>query len=421
MAPSHSKPATENGNKHHAFNEVLLSLVPDEIKPEDLNSTNSVSYQLRSTPSDDNSPKHKVTVRILPATPDTRTIIQWIQDVRRIITGLNIADYAPRVAMVKTLLRGTNAAMFDTQLNQLKELRMQSRITAAAGDQAKQAIRDAGVNHDDNKHADDVDTGILLLAGTVFPRKALQQVKRCLRYSCRKPTDMKVRACVQHLTRVNMEEIPLLPPFQATQSLSNDEMLDILLRGTPRSWQREMDRQGFDVNESTFTQVIDFLENIEASETFDPNSNKKDANKKDGKKKSSSNNNNNNNSSGDKNCLLHGKGSHSTDECRTLQNQAKKLKANYDSGNQDSGKSKNKTWSRKAQDNKDKTQKDLAAFIAQTVADEVAKAAKKRKPDEDESSEDGELLAFEKTLKDFNYEDMENLSLDDKVTNSVDV
>ena len=57
---------------------------------------------------------------------------------------------------------------------------------------------------------------------------------------------MKVRIYMQHLLRMNMGELEMLPPFRANQVLSNDKLLDILLYGTPKSWQREMDCQGFD-------------------------------------------------------------------------------------------------------------------------------------------------------------------------------
>ena len=83
----------------------------------------------------------------------------------------------------------------------------------------------------------------------------------------RKPSDVKVRLHCQHLTRVNNEEIVGLPPaFDATQKLSDEEMIDIILFGAPRTWQNEMDRQRFDPMEKTPGEVIAFVENIEATE-----------------------------------------------------------------------------------------------------------------------------------------------------------
>ena len=103
----------------------------------------------------------------------------------------------------------------------------------------------------------------------MLPAKALQKVKNYLRRHCRKPHDMKVRSYYQHLLRINREELKLLPPFKSENRLSPEELTDIVLFGTPKSWQREMDRQGFDPMEKEITAVIDFLEQIETSEEGD--------------------------------------------------------------------------------------------------------------------------------------------------------
>jgi hypothetical protein len=70
---------------------------------------------------------------------------------------------------------------------------------------------------------------------------------------------MKVLKYYQALIRINNEELPNLPPFGAGQALSQDEMIDILLHGTPCSWQNEMERQGFDPMASTANEVVDFM------------------------------------------------------------------------------------------------------------------------------------------------------------------
>ena len=70
-----------------------------------------------------------------------------------------------------------------------------------------------------------------------------------------------------------MGELEMLPPFRANQVLSNDKLLDIILYGTPKSWQKEMDRQGFNPLLHTLNEVVDFMEQIEASEDFDASKN----------------------------------------------------------------------------------------------------------------------------------------------------
>ena len=80
--------------------------------------------------------------------------------------------------------------------------------------------------------------------------------------------------------------------------------------------------------------------------------------------------------------MIHGEGNHTSEECYTLQKEAKKLKTNY-SGNT-SGKytdnraktgsgSGNKTWNRKAEQGKAKTKSDLATFIGKEIAKGIKK------------------------------------------------
>jgi hypothetical protein len=257
----------------------------------------------------------------------------------------------------------------------------------------------------------------------LLPRRVLARVKRFLRRDCRKPRDMKVRTYFQHVQRVNIDELPSLPPFGHHQSLSNDEILDILLYGTPKSWQKEMERQGFDPMLGTVQETLEFMERLEATDDFDGTpairqSSKPHAKKGGNQKKAPPS------SDGKKGfCMIHGEGNHTSEECYTLQKEAKKLKTSY-TGNT-SGKyadkakssSGNKTWTRKADQGKTKTKSDLATFIGKEIAKGLKKekktahaASKKRKSDSDD--EEGEdLHVFD--LEGFNYNDMDNLKIED--------
>ena len=205
---------------------------------------------------------------------------------------------------------------------------------------------------------------------------------------------MQVRKYLQNVLCINTEVIPNLPPYQANQSLSNDCVLDILLFGTPKAWQQEMERQGFDPMNKNVQDVMEFMERIESTEDFDgeaqkpkAKSNKKPKDKEDkGDKKK-------------KYCEYHGENyTHTSKECLVLHPELKK---------------KNKTWSRKATDEKKKTKLDLAAIVKKEVAKASKKAAKsatKKRKEAESDSEDEDLCAFD--AKDLNYEDMENLRID---------
>jgi len=140
----------------------------------------------------------------------------------------------------------------------------------------------------------------------LLPNKILQRVKRCLRREARKPVDMPAREHLMHIIRINTHEIPRLPPnFNNAQSLGDDEIVDILLFGTPKSWQREMDRQGIDPLASAPYDAVAFMERIEMSEDFD--SDKKTNKVVPGKgKKKSGYAKGNSDADGSKHCMLHG-------------------------------------------------------------------------------------------------------------------
>ena len=409
----------------HAYNggkedkSVILPLVPKAER--DVPSEQKVTHTLRSAPSDANSPKYKVIIRVLIGDEDCREILVWHRQALRVLNGLNVTTHAAAIPIVESLIRGTPLSLFREGVQQAKATRLAERVDAA-DDADKAAIATAGPDHANNLNWEQVLDGMKHVVTQLLPRRVYARVKRYLRRECRKPREMKVRVYLQHMLRMNQEEIPNLPPFEARQSLSTDELLDIILFGTPKSWQKEMERQGFDPMDNTVAQVIEFMERQEATEEDFNDNNQKDskpATKKggNGKKKNSSSK-----PATKKNgyCLLHGDGNHDTEDCFTLQKEAKRLKGEG-GDSKPAAKSKNKTWSKKAEEAKEKAKGEYHAFVRKEIAKGVKKQikkdlsafTKKRKKDDSVSSDD-DLAAFD--LKDFNYEDMDNLKIDDDDT-----
>lgn len=429
-------PTKHTSNK----NEPLLPLVPDPL--DEMTNENSVSYQLLTNPADPNSPKYKKSVRVLDGSENPRTVLRWARDVHQVLRGLAVTDGTPQYQIMLDLVSSSAAALLRQKAEELGSARQQNAVSTAAD--ATLAAAAAAQHWSEFLTAADMVDAKRHVLTSLLPSKIVAMVKRYLRRDCRKPADMKVRTYYQHLIRINNDELPTLPPFAANQSLGDDEIVDILCFGTPKSWNREMDRQGWDPIAHTPREVVDFLERIETAEDFDGT--KVDHSQQKG---SSNNKKKKSSSSGkqSKYCMLHGNGSHSTDECHTLKEQAKKMKSGDSSGS--SGKKfGNKTWSRKAQDSTSSSKKELAAFIKKTAKaamKEVHSAEKKRKADSDdeasassyESAKDayafdkkpaakakaskgktkGKDIAdviFETDLKDFNYQDMENLEITDE-------
>ena len=373
---------------------TIITLVPEEHEDE-LRPEQTAQFSLFSQPNDNTSANYKTSVRVLQGGEAIRTIVQWLLDTQKVLHGLNVTTYEPSIPIVEALLSGMPLILFQAGLQDEKRKCFEARIEAAANNATRDAIRTAGVDHADNTADGQILSAMQYMAAQSMPRNALARVKRFLRRDCRKPVDMKVRAYLQHILRINMELVPNLSPFDPDQALGADELVDILLFGTPKSWQKEMERQGFDPIANSANRVIEFMERIEATEDFNdnstkvkkPQSNKKKATTKSHEQKL-------------KVCSHHGPNpSHTSEECYVLHPELKP-------------KGKNKSWTRKASENRSKTKQDLAAFVKKEVAKGVKKSldksTKKRKEAESESDED--LNAFD--LKDFNYDDMDNLKID---------
>ena len=213
---------------------------------------------------------------------------------------------------------------------------------------------------------------------------------------------------------MNNEEITGLPPaFDATQKLSDEEMIDVILFGAPRAWQNEMDRQGFDPMEKTPGEVIAFMENMEATEDRPDSSQKSNSTtKKETKKTKKPKKSGNSNGGKTKcHCTEHGKNwTHDTKDCRALQNKAK-------GNNNNNSRFQNKTWNRKSEEAKKEAVKELATLIAKQVKKGVKKkqlsAVDKKQKNDDDSDSDEDCAPLQGLTGGFNCEQVENLSIDD--------
>jgi hypothetical protein len=399
-----------NANYGKSSGKAILPLEP--VKGDEIPSSQMITHTLHSTPGDADSPKYKITTNILQGDEGARDLLAWHKKALLILEGLNITTMAPAIPVIGTLLAQTPMALFNSGIEASKTKRWHLRIQEADDDDAAEEINNQGKDHADNAHFEHIENGLKNVVQQLLPQRVLARVKRYIRRECRKPAEMKVRTYFNHLMRINVDEIPRLPPFEEDQKFSSDEVLDILLFGTPKSWQREMEKQGFDPMEKKLNQVVDKMESLESTEDFEYDNTTKSVAKKGngngkGGKKST-------NSKGKQNlyCMLHGEGGHKTEDCYQLQKEAKRVKMGK---SDNSSKSKNKTWTRKAAESSKESKKDLAAFIRKEVKKGVKKdlkaISKKRKSESDDSDSDGDLHAFD--LKDFNYEDMENLKIDD--------
>ena len=399
--PNYNKDSTER---------PPLPLVPVEYNVDLKNPSKCGSFKLRTTPADADSPKYTFTMAYADGTQDLRFYIEWFHNVNKVVTGLNITTAEAKNNMIRQLCSGPVLAAYDdaalkAAAARTVQLKTQAYNSVPRGTHAdgtawtedewniqRQAASDRVPAEDIN--LDDIIIGLNATIITQACYKALEKQKRFMRRKMRKPSDMGTREYMNHLNRINFQELPHLPPFREDQSLSDDEMLDILLYGIPKSWVREMDRQDFDPFRHNIAATVDFCERMEAAEGFDKSDTKVAA--KPAKKKPK-NDHPVSSYSTDTGmwCEYHENDTHNTADCKTL----KKLKAQQAAKKNGNGNFKNKTWSRKdkAQGEKSFTKKELKAIAEKAVRDSlselnaVCKTAKRKADDMSEDSDSDSL------------------------------
>jgi hypothetical protein len=218
--------------------------------------------------------------------------------------------------------------------------------------------------------AEHVTEALRLVITNACPFKVLQKQKRYMRRYMRKPNDMKVRTYMHSLMRINIEEIPHLPPFAQDQRLSEDEIIEIILNVTPNSWSQEMDRQNFDPEQQSILSLLPFMERIEQLEPTptanqDGQHGKKEP--KEGYNKCTKTTGDNKKSATGKWCTFHKSDTHNTEDCKVLNAKKSNNKPPY----------KNKMWKKDTDESKNYTRKELNWLVKKLVVNKEKKAWEK--------------------------------------------
>ena len=414
--------------------QAILPLVPEEVNDDDVDSNRKASFKLRTVPTDADSPKYAFSIHILDGTDSVRRVLEWRTRVDKIFRGLNITDDTAKHNLIQELCcnapltaykAGVAEAIANRHAHEMVTVKRSFRardVGAGETPEAYEAARQAAVDAVPIPALINTDVlqGLADLIRNCCPYKALEKQKRFMRRQMRKPADMKIRTYVNHLMRINIEEIPALPPFKDNQQLSPDELIDIVVYGLPKSWINKMDEHNFDPMENDIQELVNFGERLESAEEFDNSKDKKPSAEKKSKKYKSARNNSDKSSG--KWCHYHETSTHDTSECETL----KRLKKG---GGDSKPKSKNLTWKRKSDDAKSFTKKELSAIAKKASREAIKKAQElnaltKRKndsSDEDSDSDDSsrssksiqqELNQVDKQLAEFDFDKSDGKSAD---------
>lgn len=306
------------------------------------------TMKLRTNPTSTTSPIYELTVVYF----GTGTPEEWLKfkkSLDKVIDGQNLTNGPAKFALARRVLIGDALATFE----------------ASAVDK----------NETNDTFGECMDA----LTAHIFPARALQLQKRFMRRYLRKPKETSIREHVARAVEIN-GYLPFFPQPRAgvePTKLDEDELLDILEFGCPSAWQKQMLLQNFDPMEHSMVEFVQFCERVELTEEplQEPTETKT-------KKKRRTENGNN----GKKNCMLHGNDcGHTTEECRTLKAQAKRMKSTYESQHPE----KKKAYKQK---------QELHALVMEAVESALKTGKKKptKKSDFDDDTTEEENYNFEK-------------------------
>ena len=301
---------------------------------------------------------------------------KFVDNLKKIITGQNIADAADRHALCRRLLDGDALTSFEAKATELGPTNIENF------DPCLKAVTDS-----------------------VLPARAVIVQKRYLRRAVRKPRSWKTRDWIARVHEIN-NRVPHMDPN--AEKLPDDEIKEIAEFGIPNSFQNEMIRQQFDPIDRSVQEFILFCERQELLEATTSDRDSKPKPKVD---KSRPSERPRGGADAEKHCALHGKCGHSTDECAMVKHQIKKLKRKSESSSKkstSSGMTKEEIHAiietaadrklRKKKDCKRKreTSEELNAFEELSVSNSEGEADEQESAhaaDTDDSTEENESVA----------------------------
>jgi hypothetical protein len=396
----------------------------------------SVSFKLHSIPTDKDSPKIECQIQKINGSETLREGIKFFQDLEYVKTGCNLTEAEGIHKIAAQLLMGpartTYIAAVDKAFTKLHEnLRNDAVVEYIREYKAKNGgasptksvlltVRNQVPKPDVNDTV--VMAGKHAVLTYMAPTKALSKQQIWMRRHCRKPKEMSTKAFYSHLIRINDEELIHIPPsFDKSQRLKDDDLIDIILNSIPKRWLVEFERISFDPTDKHIDELLQQCERMESIDTMTTDPDTKTVEGKNSTKNKSTKKVKTHHAKKTGDCVIHGVGcGHSTEECKIIIG-AKAKKGNYSSGttgtsstktSSDSGSRKSKTWTKKSDDAKTTTKKEMMAFV-EVVKEEFRKElnafknkghskGKKNKPSKRKQEEsDDESYASAKSVNQF--------------------
>ena len=202
-----------------------------------------LTYKLRNDPADAQSPGYDLTIPYFrDGTPEQ--FLRFRKNLQKVFAGQNVTDGPNMFTIGRRLMDGDALSHFEnfvTAEGLTQTVNNFNRAMEAVG-----------------KH--------------VFPAQAAKLQKRYLRRFVRKPMGMTSRMFVARVQDELNNYLPHFPsqvPGEPIQKLDDDEIIDLMEFGVPRSWQKKMEEHNFDSTNTTIGEFLAFCERMERIETMD--------------------------------------------------------------------------------------------------------------------------------------------------------
>ena len=199
-----------------------------------------VTMKLRSVPADEHSPTHEIQIPYFKM-GSGEAFFDFHDKVKSVFHGQNMTTGPQKYSFIRTLLKGDALATFNI----------------------------AAVEHGPETNPN-FELCIRDLTQHVLPKRALRIQKRYMRREMRKPRDMKMREYRNRVLELNNYLSRFPNNFNDEQKLEDEEITDILEFGTPKTWQKELVKQGLDSTEMTTQEMVEFCERLEFIEGLEP-------------------------------------------------------------------------------------------------------------------------------------------------------
>ena len=266
-----------------------------------------IVYKCRTDPTDDKSAQYEVAIWSF-SHGHAEEYLEWRVSLQRIWTGTNTTAIKGKFDIARRCLHG----------------------------EAKTVFNNAAIKHGETTE-DHLTKCLQEVALKPFGTNALNKQRRGMIKveAFRKPRDTDIQSYVNRLQELN-GYLKDFPPFKANQQLSDDQMLNLVEEGVPRSWYNHIIKSfKYDVNNATLQSFVDMCVILEDDEK----ARKPEADKK-GKAKRKNDESENTNAKKQKKtkdkpfkkgnakkwCQYHETNGHDTSECHVL----KKMKSSGD-------------------------------------------------------------------------------------------